>query len=44
MITIPLQRLGCPEMVASVIGFLCCDGASYISGQFLDIDDGAWHS
>ena len=29
---IPLERLGTPEEVASVIHFLCSDGAGYVSG------------
>ncbi|MGS0755391.1 SDR family oxidoreductase [Roseateles sp. GG27B] len=42
--TIPLGRFGTPEEVASVVTFLCSDGASYITGQTLNIDGGASNS
>jgi len=38
--SIPLQRLGTPEDVAKVVGFLCSDGADYITGQVLVVDGG----
>lgn len=37
---IPLKRLGGPEEVASVIGFLMGEGASYMTGQCLNVDGG----
>lgn len=37
---IPLKRLGGPEEVASVIGFLMGQGASYMTGQCLNVDGG----
>lgn len=37
---IPLQQLGTPEDVANVIGFLCSEDASYVTGQVIHIDGG----
>ena len=37
---IPLGRLGSPQEVASVIGFLCSDQASYITGQTIAVNGG----
>lgn len=42
--TIPLGRFGEPEEVASVVTFLCGDGATYITGQTINIDGGAANS
>jgi 3-oxoacyl-[acyl-carrier protein] reductase len=35
-----LRRLGQPEEVARVIGFLCSDDASYVTGQVWNVDGG----
>jgi len=37
---IPLKRLGKPEDVANLVGFLCSDKASYITGQVISVDGG----
>lgn len=37
---ISLGRLGRPEEVASVVGYLASDGASYITGQTIVVDGG----
>jgi 3-oxoacyl-[acyl-carrier protein] reductase len=37
---ISLGRLGRPEEVASVVGYLASDGASYITGQAIVVDGG----
>lgn len=40
MNTIPMQRLGTPEDIAKVVGFLSSDEASYITGQVIAVDGG----
>jgi 3-oxoacyl-[acyl-carrier protein] reductase len=40
MNTIPMQRLGSPEDIAKVVGFLSSDEASYITGQVISVDGG----
>ena len=42
--TIPLGRFGEAHEIASVVTFLCSDGASYLTGQTINVDGGAWHS
>ncbi len=38
--SIPLQRMGTAAEVAEVIGFLCSDASSYVTGQTIVIDGG----
>ncbi|NRF66954.1 SDR family oxidoreductase [Aquincola sp. S2] len=38
--TIPLGRYGTTEEMASTVGFLCSDDASFINGQVLAVDGG----
>ncbi|HAT4246269.1 TPA: 3-oxoacyl-[acyl-carrier-protein] reductase [Clostridium perfringens] len=37
---IPLKRLGDPEDVANLVGFLASDSANYITGQVINVDGG----
>ncbi len=37
---IPMARIGQPEEVAKVVGFLCSDAASYVTGQIISVNGG----
>ncbi len=37
---IPLRRLGQPEEVAALVGFLCSDAAGYMTRQVISVDGG----
>jgi len=37
---IPMKKMGEPEDIAKVVGFLCSDGASYITGQTIHVNGG----
>lgn len=37
---IPMARIGKPEEVAKVVGFLCSDAASYVTGQVISVNGG----
>ena len=39
---IPLARLGKPEEIASTVGFLVSEEASYITGQTIHVNGGMY--
>jgi 3-oxoacyl-[acyl-carrier protein] reductase len=38
----PLRRLGQPDELAAVVAFLCGELASYVNGQSIVVDGGAY--
>ena len=42
--TIPLGRFGEPEEISPLVTFLCGEGATYITGQTINVDGGAANS
>ena len=40
MDAIPMRRIGRPEEVAAVVGFLCSDAASYVTRQVISVNGG----
>jgi 3-oxoacyl-[acyl-carrier protein] reductase len=40
LVSVPLRKLGSPEDVANLAGFLASDNASYITGQVINVDGG----
>ena len=39
---VPMKRFGKPEEVAELVGFLCSDNASYITGEVISINGGLY--
>jgi 3-oxoacyl-[acyl-carrier protein] reductase len=39
---IPMERIGKPEEVAEVVSFLCSEKSSYITGQVISVNGGAY--
>jgi 3-oxoacyl-[acyl-carrier protein] reductase len=41
---IPLQRLGTPEDIAQLVGFLASDAGAYITGETIHVNGGMYMS
>jgi glucose 1-dehydrogenase len=41
---IPMQRLGMPDDIASVVAFVCGPGAAYLTGENINVDGGLRHT
>jgi NAD(P)-dependent dehydrogenase (short-subunit alcohol dehydrogenase family) len=41
---IPMQRLGTPEDIASVVAFVCGPEAAYLTGENINVDGGLRHT
>jgi 3-oxoacyl-[acyl-carrier protein] reductase len=39
---VPMKRFGKPEEVAALVGFLCSDDSSYITGEVISINGGLY--
>ncbi|TCK09042.1 3-oxoacyl-ACP reductase FabG [Marinobacterium mangrovicola] len=39
---IPMNRLGKPEEIASVVGFLCSEGGAYVTGETIQVNGGMY--
>ena len=37
---VPLKRIGQPQDIGNIVGFLASDSASYITGQVISVDGG----
>ncbi|MFC6083760.1 SDR family oxidoreductase [Sphaerisporangium aureirubrum] len=40
--TVPMRRVGTPDVIASVVAFLLSDDASYATGEVVSADGGAF--
>jgi len=40
--SIPMQRWGRPDELAAVVAFLCSDDSSYLTGQSIIVNGGAF--
>ncbi len=41
---IPMNRLGRPQEVAAVVGFLCSEGGAYVTGESIQVNGGMYMS